>query len=188
MTVTATRPAAIPEQIAVSLWARRSHLSERDRVLAFCDDVVTTLRSGQMPDVPRTPLEELELSTMAINALRRAGFFYLDEIELLTTAQLLCVHRIGELTAAEIKHAVRRHQRRVARERQTTTAESFAPLEPLPAEALTDQARSLVGAFYACTEDQERMAALLLRAADLAWSRGPAHLRNLAMALLDQPA
>lgn len=188
MTATACRQAAIPEQIAVGLWARRSHLNERERVLAFCNDLVTALRNGQMPDVPRTPLGELELSTMAINALRRAGFSYLDEIELLTTEQLLRIHRIGELTAAEIMHAIRRHQRRVAREQQATTAEPFAPLLPLSAEDLQEQARSLMGAFYACTEDQERMAALLLRAADLTWSRGPAHLRSLAMALLEQPA
>lgn len=188
MTATACRQAAIPEQVAVGLWTRRSHLPERERVLAFCNDLVTALRTGQMPDVPRTPLEELEISTLAANVLRRAGFSYLDEIELLTTQQLLSIHRIGELTAAEIIHAVGRHQRRVARERQATTAETFSPLGPLPAEALQEQARSLTSAFYACTEDQERMAALLLRAADLAWSRGPAHLRNLAMALLDQPA
>lgn len=188
MIATAARPGVIPEQIAVGLWARRSHLPERERVLAFCNDLVSALRNGQMPDVPRTPLGELELSTMAINALQRAGFAYLDEIELLTTAQLLCIHRIGELTAAEIMHAIRRHRRRVARERQATTPETFDPVLPLPAEALQEQARSLVAAFYACMEDQERMAALLLRAADLSWSRGPAHLRDLAIALLEQPA
>lgn len=188
MTATACRQAAIPEQVAVGLWTRRSHLPERERVLAFCNDLVAAVRSGQMPDVPRTPLGELELSTMAINALRRAGFAFLDELELLTTPQLLSIHRIGEQSAAEINHAIRRHQRRVARERQATSSETFAPLEPLPAEAVKDQARSLVEAFYACTEDQERMAALLLRAADLSWSRGPAHLRSLAMALLEQPA
>lgn len=186
MTVTACR--AIPEQIACGLWARRSHLPERERVLAFCNDLVTALRNGQMPDVPRTPLAELEISTLASNALRRAGFSYLDEIELLSTEQLLTIHRIGELTAAEIIQAIRRHQRRVARERQATTAETFSPLLPLPAEALQEQARSLTAAFYACMEDQERMAALLLRAADLAWSRGPDHLRALAMALLQLPA
>lgn len=188
MTTTPRPPEAIPEQIAVGLWARRSHLPERERVLAFCNDLVTALRSGQMPDVPRTPLTELEISTVAANALRRAGFSFLDEIELLTTPQLLSIHRIGEQTAAEINHAIRRHQRRVARERQATSSESFAPLEQLPAEALKDQARSLAGAFYACTEDQERMAALLLHAADLTWFRGPAHLRSLALALLEQPA
>lgn len=188
MTATACRPAAIPEQIAVGLWARRSHLSERERVLAFCDDLVTALREGQMPSLPRTPLGELEISTMAFNALRRAGFGYLDEIELLTAEELLKIHRIGDLTAAEIIHAVRRHQRRLARERQASTSETFTPVGPLPASELQEQARSLAGAFYACTEDSERMAALLLRAADLAWTRGPAHLRELAMALLEQPA
>lgn len=187
MTATACPPEVIPEQVTVGLWARRSHLPERERVLAFCNDLVLALRNGQMPDVPRTSLGELELSTMTINALRRSGFFYLDEIELLSAEQLCSIHRIGRSSAVEILCAVRRHLRRVARERLATTNEAFPALEPPAPEALQDQARSLIQAFYTCTEDQERMAALLLRAADLA-AGGPAHLRNLAMALLDQPA
>jgi|GEM_PF-4784502 hypothetical protein len=187
MTATACPQEVIPERVTVGLWARRSHLPERERVLAFCNDLVMALRNGQMPDVPRTSLGELELSTMTINALRRSGFFYLDEVELLSAEQLCSIHRIGAFSAAEILQAVRRHQRRVARERLATTFEVFPALEPPAPEALQDQARSLIQAFYICTEDQERMAALLLRAADLA-SGGPAHLRNLAMALLEQPA
>jgi hypothetical protein len=173
MTATACPQEVIPERVTVGLWARRSHLPERERVLAFCNDLVMALRNGQMPDVPRTSLGELELSTMTINALRRSGFFYLDEVELLSAEQLCSIHRIGAFSAAEIL--------------QATTFEVFPALEPPAPEALQDQARSLIQAFYICTEDQERMAALLLRAADLA-SGGPAHLRNLAMALLEQPA
>jgi hypothetical protein len=155
-------------------------------VLAFCNDLVTALRNGQMPALPRTPISELEIGTTTCNALRRAGFSYLDEIELLSTAQLTCIKRIGELGAAEIGLAVRRHRRRVAKELKATTSETFTPLE-LPEGGLEGQARSLWVAFYICTEDQERMAALLLRAADLAQAQGPAHLRALAMALLELP-
>ena len=109
MTATASRPGVIPEQIAIALWARRSHLPERERVMAFCDDLIGALRTGQMPDVARTPLRELEFPTMlAFNALRRAGFSYLDEIELLTTEQLTSIRGIGEITAAGIMHAIRR--------------------------------------------------------------------------------
>lgn len=188
MTATACRPPAIPEHVAVGLWARRSHLCERERVLAFCSDLVTALRDGRVPALPRTPLAELEIGLMAYNALRRAGFSYLDEIEMLGATQLMRFRQIGEHTAAEITEAVRRHRRRMAREQQAAAGETFTPLEPLPVEGLQEQAQGLIQAFYACTEDQERMAALLIRAADVAQAQGPGQLRSLAMALLELPA
>lgn len=182
----------IPEALAIGLWTRRTHLPERQRLMLFCNDLLRVFRSGQVPTLPRTHLSELKISTGVYNALRRAGFTWVDEVELLNSAQLMLIHRIGELGAAEIRHAIRLYRNRLSREEAANTPETLIPLPPaipeVPVEEQIEQAKSLMETFYVWKEDHERLAAVLTRAAELIDSQGhegPNHLRNLALRLLE---
>jgi hypothetical protein len=60
------------------------------------------------------------------------------------------------------------------------------PQEPFG--SVEDQLENIDSAFCSWTEDNERQAALLMHAADLAAAHGPEHLRVLANTLLERRA
>lgn len=184
-----TVDSAVPPSVAIGLWNRHRNRPQFDQLLHFTNDLAAALRTGMVPEVPRAPLSDLNLSTGAHNALRRSGIHYVDQVELLATWQLTEIKGIGERMAEEIVYAVRQLQRREAAGPENT-------LKPGPVEGLLDlpfgevpqQLESLNSAFYSWTEDNERQAALLMHAADLAAAHGPQHLRTLAIALLEEDA
>lgn len=189
MTPSTALEAAIPPSVAIGLWNRHSRNPVIEQLLRYTNDVARTLRTGQLPELPRAPISDLNLSTLAHNALRRNGISWVDQVELLTTWQLTEIKGVGETIANEIVYAVRQYQRSKAQapledlEWSDATQADAAP--PAPCANLEEQIDSIGTAFYAWTEDNERQAALLIHAADLAAAHGPDHLRTLANALLE---
>lgn len=189
---TAAPPAvdsAVPPAVAIGLWNRHRNRPVFDQLLHYTNDVAAALRTGRVPELQRAPLSDLNLSTGAHNALRRSGIHYVDQVELLATWQLTEIKGIGERMAQEVVYAVRNLQRRQAAGGEADLHEG-APVEglELPYGEVPEQLQSLTNAFYSWTEDNERQAALLMHAADLAAAHGPDHLRTLAVALLEKDA
>jgi len=181
--------AAIPPSVAIGLWNRHSRNPVIEQLLRYTNDVARTLRTGQVPELPRAPISDLNLSTLAHNALRRNGISWVDQVELLTTWQLTEIKGVGETIANEVVYAVRQYQRRKAQapveDLEWSDATQAEAAQPAPCVDLEEQLDSIGTAFYAWTEDNERQAALLIHAADLAAAHGPDHLRTLANALLE---
>lgn len=178
--------------MAIGLWNRHRNKPVFDQLLQYTEDVARTIRTGAVPELPRSPLSDLNLSTLAHNALRRNGISWVDQVELLTTWQLTEIKGVGETIAQEVVYAVRQHQRRQAAGPVDALQGGEAlPLTAVPKEpfgSVEDQLESIDSAFYSWTEDNERQAALLMHAADLAAAHGPEHVRTLAGALLERRA
>lgn len=189
MTPSTALEAAIPPSVAIGLWNRHSRNPVIEQLLRYTNDVARTLRTGQVPELPRAPISDLNLSTLAHNALRRNGISWVDQVELLTTWQLTEIKGVGETIANEVVYAVRQYQRRKAQapveDLEWSDATQAEAAQPAPCVDLEEQLDSIGTAFYAWTEDNERQAALLIHAADLAAAHGPDHLRTLANALLE---
>jgi hypothetical protein len=178
--------------VAIGLWNRHSRNPVIEQLLRYTNDVARTLRTGKVPELPRAPLSDLNLSTLAHNALRRNGISWVDQVELLTTWQLTEIKGVGETIANEVVFAVRQYQRRKAQAPaealQWTEACAAPTATAAPCANLDEHLKSIDSAFQSLVEDQERQAALLLHAADLAAAHGPEHLRTLATVLLEHRA
>lgn len=192
---TAAPPAvdsAVPPSVAIGLWNRHRNRPVFDQLLHYTNDLAAALRTGKVPELQRAPLSDLNLSTAAHNALRRSGIHYVDQVELLATWQLTEIKGVGETIAQEVVYAVRQHQRRQAAAPVDALQGGEAlPLAAVPQEpfgSVEDQLENIDSAFYSWTEDNERQAALLMHAADLAAAHGPEHVRTLAGALLERRA
>jgi hypothetical protein len=175
--------AAITPSEVLHLWHAQSsrHCHEHSRLIAFSHALVRHLQDCSPSDEERTPLSDLNLPTGVHNALRRGGFSYIDEIDGLSPDELLMVNHVGAASVCCIHEALA-NWRRCQRDRQTTQPIETPASEPAPVDA--EHLKALVGAFYAPSSDRERMAALLLRAADLVATGGPDRLRALSMGLL----
>lgn len=172
-------PAALTPTEVLQLWHRQTgHNSESSRLIAFANELMRTLSTDR--SARRSPLSDLNLANRTHNALRRAGFAYIDEIEHLPPAQLRLVNHIGETSIRCIREALKSWRRRRARAAHKATSpelerNSFDP----------ETIQSLEAAFHSGTSDQQRMAALLSRAADLIGPAGANDLREMAIGLLD---
>lgn len=180
---------AIPPSVAIGLWYRLRRMPEPDRVLRFSNEIQRTLQTGAVPEPDRAELSCLEIPTLAHGALRRAGFTFIDEVEGLREEELCRIPRIGPVCAALIRQAVAlwRQQRVPA----VAPQQVFSPADVMDvcdAPLLEKQLAGLEATFNVWTEDRERLAAVLMHAADLADVCGSAHLRALATALIELPA
>lgn len=173
-------PAVLTPTEVLQLWHRQlGHDSQFSRVIAFANELMRTLSTDRI--AVRSPLSDLNLPNRTHNALRRAGYDYIDEIEHLPPAQLGLLKHIGETSIRCIRKALKSWRR--AREADEATSRE---LEPNSFDPETIQ--SLEAAFYSGTSDQQRMAALLSRAADLIGPAGANDLREMAVGLLDANA
>lgn len=171
--------AAITPSKILQLWNSHPRVNEHSRLIAFSHDLVRTLSNAKVSEEHLTPLRDLGLTTGVYNALRRAGYGYVEEIDGLTTNELILVNHIGANSVKQIHDALTRWCRSCKGRQSPAAAVAIAPVQPVGEEEI----ESLIKAFYAWSSDRERMAALLLCAADL--SSGPEGLRSLAMALVD---
>lgn len=174
----------------MGLWNRLWRMPEADRVLRFSNELQRTLQSGVAPPLERPELSTLDIPTMAHGALRRAGYTFIDEVEGLSEQELCKIPRIGPLGAANVREAVavwrKQQQAPAAAAPQSFCAATRSDLVDAPLLEL--QLAGLEATFYVWTEDRERLAAVLMHAADLADVSGTAHLRSLATALIDLPS
>lgn len=126
---------------------------------------------------------------MARGALRRAGFTFIDEVEGLSEQELCRIPRIGPFCAALIRQGVTLwHQQRGPAAAPQQTFNPSEVMDVCETPLLEKQLAGLAATFYVWTEDRERLAAVLMHAADLADVCGSAHLRALATALIELPA
>jgi hypothetical protein len=172
-----------PSQV-LHLWNSQPRINHHSRLISFANELIRAVQTGSVPaPVQATPLSELGLPTGTYNALRRAGFSFVEEIEALPPRELLLVNLIGATSIDYIQDALRRWKpgRRVDEPAPSPPAEP-----PAPVAATGVDLDELIDAFYAWTSDRERMAALLLRAADKIGAQGPEDLRVMAMGLLDR--
>lgn len=170
-----------PSQI-LHLWHQRPRTNHHSRVIAFANDLQRAIHTGHLPQVELTPLSELGLPTGTYNALRRAGYSFIEEIEAMPAQELLLVNLIGVSSIRYIKEALGRWKLARRAEGPPPAVAADPPVVAWASEAEMDE---LIDAFYAWSTDRERMAALLLRAADKVGDQGPEGLRVMAMGLLD---
>lgn len=174
--------ALTPSQV-LRLWHRQPRTNEHNRLIAFSNDLARTLLQGQIPEQQRVLLNELNLPAMAYNALRRAGYTFIDEVDGLSTRELRLINHVGPGLADTIQKAVVAWHEQAPRPAGQTAMSQ--PIESSDLERIqAADLERLLQAFYTWTEDRERMAALLLQAAELIGDGGPEALRALAAALV----
>lgn len=171
-----------PSQV-LHLWNRQPRINHHSRLISFANDLIRAVSTGSAPVVECTPLSVLGLPTGTYNALRRAGFSFVEEIEALPPRELQLINLIGATSLRYIREALDRWKPG----RPADAPDPAAAAEtPPPAPACSGDLDELIDAFYAWSTDQERMAALLLRAADKIGAQGPDDLRVMAMGLLNR--
>lgn len=79
-----------------------------DRAITYGNAIQTAISGAATPMRTRIPLSCLDLPQLTYNALRRAGYAYIDELRGLTDAQLLHIRGIGPLGAQQISASLRR--------------------------------------------------------------------------------
>jgi len=173
--------AAITPSEVLHLWHSQPRHNEHSRLIAFSHALVRFLQVGRAPDAQRAPLSDLKLRTGVYNALRRAGFCYVDEVDGLPPQELMLVNHVGAASVCYIHEALA-NWRRNQRAKAATPAAEGPAADPTPIDP--KQLQSLLEAFGAWSSDRERVAAVLIRAADLIGADGPKQLQALAMALL----
>jgi hypothetical protein len=77
----------------LNLWAEMRG-PEQDRVVGFANALANHYQGGRRQE-QRTPLKWLGLPTMQFNALRRAGYLYVEDVEGLDVQRLSHVHKVG---------------------------------------------------------------------------------------------
>ena len=174
--------AAITPSEVLHLWHAQPRHNEHSRLIAFSHALVHLLQAGRASDEHRAPLSDLKLRTGVYNALRRAGYGYIDEIDGLPPQELLLVNHVGAASVCYIHEALATWRRT---QRSKPAAAAPKALGPELGGANDSQIQELENAFYSLASDRERMAALLLRAADLNGEAGPDGLRVLATGLLE---
>lgn len=175
-----------PSQV-LQLWHSQPRFNFHSQLIGFANALTRALQTGRLPQAGKVQLQELNLPTMAYNALRRAGYAYVEELEGLTANELLLINHVGATSVKQIQEAVaawRRRRRPGAEPMRHPAILSEEPPAPVSGEGI----QSLEEAFYAWTTDRERIAAVLLRAADLIEGGGPDQLRSMAMAIVDNQA
>ena len=91
---------------ALNLWSQMRGL-ERDRVVGFANALANHYQ-GRRQQEQRTPLKWLGRPTYQYNALRRAGYLYVEDVEGLDRAQLLVLHNVGPKGVRVIHAAIDR--------------------------------------------------------------------------------
>lgn len=172
-----------PSQV-LRLWHRQPRTNEHNRLIAFSNDLARTLLQGQIPEQQRVLLNELNLPTLAYNALRRAGYTYIDEVAGLSARELQLINHVGPGLAQTIHKALAAWQQQHAPGAGPPTAMQPSIQSTDLERVQTADLEGLLQAFYAWTGDRERMAALLVQAAELIGDGGPDALRALAAALV----
>lgn len=91
---------------AWKLWTEMRGL-ERARVIGFANALASHYQGGNREE-RRTPLKWLGLKNYQANALKRAGYLYIEDVEAMQFDELLELHRLGSRGVTEIQAAIER--------------------------------------------------------------------------------